>query len=130
MNIVSKSFNIFVKEVKCSGIPRAMIYFLRHVTLRVRIYFFRQRFSVKIIHTYKLKLDLNDRGISRALYLSSTREKEHIYILQTELKPNYTVLDIGANIGYYALLEESYLTENCTVYALEPVKENFQLLVT
>lgn len=38
------------------------------------------------------------------------------------------VLDIGANIGYYALLESKLVGEEGIVYALEPVKRNFELL--
>ena len=73
-------------------------------------------------------LDANDPGISRTLALFGTREKEHIYILQRELKEGMVVLDIGANIGYYALMEAALVGEQGHVYAVEPSPQNYLLL--
>jgi len=73
-------------------------------------------------------LDANDPGISRTLALFGTREKEHIYILQRELKEGMVVLDIGANIGYYALMEAALVGAQGHVYAVEPSPQNYLLL--
>jgi FkbM family methyltransferase len=44
------------------------------------------------------------------------------------LKKCEVALDIGANIGYYALLESQLVGTQGKVYAVEPVKENLELL--
>ncbi|MCP4914365.1 MAG: FkbM family methyltransferase [Oligoflexia bacterium] len=89
----------------------------------------KERFTIKDIHNYKMILDMEDIGISRALLLFGSREEDHKYILEKELKPGMTVLDLGANVGYYALMECNLVGENGFVYCLEPHPENYQQLL-
>jgi FkbM family methyltransferase len=44
------------------------------------------------------------------------------------LKEGDVVLDIGANIGYYVLIESQIVGASGKVYAVEPVQENIELL--
>jgi len=44
------------------------------------------------------------------------------------LKPDSTVLDIGANIGYYSLIMAKLVGKNGCVYAFEPEPSNFDIL--
>jgi FkbM family methyltransferase len=44
------------------------------------------------------------------------------------LKEGDVVLDIGANIGYYVLVESQLVGKSGKVYAVEPVRSNFELL--
>ena len=46
-----------------------------------------------------------DRGISRTLLLFGKRELEHRIMLQEIVKEGSRIFDIGANIGYYAVME-------------------------
>jgi FkbM family methyltransferase len=44
------------------------------------------------------------------------------------IKKDDIVLDIGANIGYYALVESQLVGKSGRVYAVEPVRNNYRLL--
>ena len=62
-------------------------------------------FKKKIFNFY-LYLDLKDTGISRSLILFGEREIDQKFILEKTLKKSMNVFDIGANLGYYVLLEK------------------------
>lgn len=80
-----------------------------------------------INNRYKMYLDLNDKGISSELSIHKKREFFSTEYFQKEITEDMIIIDIGANIGYYALLE-SQLAIKGHVYAIEPVPENFHLL--
>ena len=86
-------------------------------------YVFFKKSMVKNIHGYKMRLSLTDPGISRALAIVGTREKETKYILEKAIHKDADVIDVGANIGYYVLMERN-LT-NGMIYAFEPDIKNF-----
>lgn len=79
-----------------------------------------RRYLEKRIYDYRMRLDLSDRGISRTLLLFGRRELEHKVMLERVLRPGMTVLDIGANIGYYALMELRLIGPGGTLVAVEP----------
>jgi FkbM family methyltransferase len=87
-----------------------------------------RRFIEKRIYDYRMVLDLRDRGISRTLLLFGQREMEHKVMLERVLKPGMTVLDIGANIGYYALMELREIGPSGLLIAVEPSPSNVELL--
>ncbi len=89
---------------------------------------FGQDFIRKRVYDYTMYLDVNDRGISRTLSLFGQRELEHKIILERVLKPGMRVYDIGANIGYYALMELSLLHGKGELIAIEPSATNVSLL--
>lgn len=70
-------------------------------------------------------LDLSDKGINRDLYLHRIREPQATRYLQSILRPSWTVVDIGANIGYYAL-QEAKVVKN--VIAIEPTPNSYKAL--
>lgn len=80
-------------------------------------------YSIKEILGSKMYLINRDGGVSKQLLKHGIREvgatKETIKLL----KPSMIVIDIGANLGYYALLE-ARICSGGFVYAIEPVKEN------
>lgn len=73
----------------------------------------------------KMYLLKDDMGLSKDLIENRIREKASTEYIQGILKPNWIVIDIGANLGYYALLEASKVKK---VYAIEPVKRSFNTL--
>jgi FkbM family methyltransferase len=87
-----------------------------------------KRFIERKIHDYRMLLDLEDKGISRSLILFGTREVDHKIILEKVLKPGMAVLDIGANLGYYVLMEMGLIGPTGRMTAVEPSPANVELL--
>ena len=90
--------------------------------------FLKKRYFLKRIYNYKLWLDLNDKGISRSLILFGKRENDQKYIIENVLKESMKVFDIGANIGYYVLLQNNKIGKKGKVIAIEPSPNNIKLL--
>jgi FkbM family methyltransferase len=87
-----------------------------------------RRFVVRRVHGYRMWLDIVDRGISRTLLLFGRREEDHKLIMEDTMTPGMTVLDIGANIGYYAIMESNLVGAGGTIIAVEPSPQNVRLL--
>jgi len=83
---------------------------------------------IREINGSKMYLDVADEGLSRDLIIDSVREAYILETIKRELNEGDVVVDIGANIGYYALLEAKIVGEKGKVYAIEPVPENMELL--
>ncbi len=77
------------------------------------------------IHDSKMFLDTNDPGQSAELFEGGSREGDCPYILARIVKPGWTCIDIGASLGFYALIEG-----NCgaKVYAIEANPSNTDIL--
>lgn len=69
-----------------------------------------------------------DPGISRELALYKVHEPLATRLLAQTLKPGMNVVDIGGNIGYYAMLEASKIGPTGTVIAIEPMPKNSERL--
>ena len=67
-------------------------------------------------------------GIGRALYVFRSRELDHKWMLDNELSSGNVVLDLGANIGYYAIMEARKIGGTGKIYAIEPDPRNIELL--
>ena len=80
---------------------------------------------VKEIQGSRMSLNLNDKGISKDLFQFGIRERASTRMMQNILSKDKVVVDIGANIGYYALMEAK---AGATVFAIEPVPDNFKSL--
>ncbi|MBI4135746.1 FkbM family methyltransferase [Candidatus Uhrbacteria bacterium] len=89
---------------------------------------FKKPFFRRPIFNYEMYIDLKDPGISKELAIFGQRELEHRYILRELLKPNMTVWDLGANIGYYAIMEAKFVGKQGKVYAAEPSPSNVEFL--
>ena len=53
---------------------------------------------------------------------------DHKFLLDKTLKPGSVVLDMGANIGYYALMELNLIGPEGRLIAIEPSPWNVELL--
>jgi FkbM family methyltransferase len=76
----------------------------------------------------KMIVNLVDKGISRDLYYNGIREPESTEILEKELENvDGHILEIGANIGYYVLIEAKNPNIK-KIIAIEPDPRNFKML--
>ncbi|MGH7662461.1 MAG: FkbM family methyltransferase, partial [Vulcanimicrobiaceae bacterium] len=87
----------------------------------------RDKYRLVRTNGYRMYVHLEDRGISKDLFLYGARERFACQVLKSLLKEDDVVLDIGANIGYYALLENEKATRG-HIFACEPSPSNRELL--
>jgi FkbM family methyltransferase len=109
--------------------PSQLLSAIFHELLRfIYVEVLRKRYVKRQIFDWNMYLDLEDKGISRALWLFGRRELDHKWITERVLNRGDVVLDIGANIGYYALMELGQVGETGKVIAVEPSPENIKML--
>ena len=76
---------------------------------------------------FRWKLD-RTKYIDNLLLNEQLFEKETVGLLDRFLKPGMTVLDVGANFGYFTLLMSRIVGNEGKIHAFEPVSEYFQRL--
>ncbi|MDR3579535.1 MAG: FkbM family methyltransferase [Oryzomonas sp.] len=81
----------------------------------------------------KLHLD-RKKYMHRSFFVNSVQngncyEPDYTSIMLKVLRPGDTVIDIGANFGYFSLLASSLVTSTGRVISIEPDKENFFFLI-
>jgi len=69
-----------------------------------------------------------DRGISKELALYHVHEPVTTEFMKGFLKEGMVGIDIGANLGYYVLLEKRLVGNEGRIVAIEPVPRNLELL--
>jgi FkbM family methyltransferase len=73
---------------------------------------------------YRMRLEWQ---FSKA-FVFGTYEPEVIGVLQQVVQRNWVVFDVGAHIGYFALLLSKLVGPHGKVFAFEPLPENFKVL--
>lgn len=75
----------------------------------------------------RLFVDLADRAIGVNIVLEAFEKSELAFVRQS-VRLGDTVLDIGANIGFFAMYMASFVRAKGHVYAYEPIAANAELL--
>ncbi len=83
---------------------------------------------VSNVNGFTMLVSRTDEGIGRELAFYRVHEPTVTKLLPGFVQQGDTVLDIGANIGYYTLLLSQLVGANGVVVAIEPHPENFHLL--
>ena len=91
-------------------------------------YFKNGKMKLIKVYDFEMLIPLGIEGIGRALHVYGGRELDHKWILEKVLKKGDVIFDLGANIGYYALLENDILNGNCKIFAVEPDPRNIKVL--
>ena len=123
-----KLFKNFFITIKTKGFIATFIAVKSFFIILLINVFSSSAFIKRKIFNYKMYLDPRDKGISRTLILFGERELDHKIILEKVLKKNMKIFDIGANIGYYVLMESKLVGKKGKILAIEPVQKNMRLL--
>ena len=116
-----------LKLIKVYGWIYTLRYFCK-ILLLVIFRFFKIKYIKTRIYNFEMYLLSHDIGISQALVLYGEREQQLKYILDNEIKAGYRIIDLGANLGYYPLIEYQNLGGEGKIFALEPSPENIKTL--
>lgn len=76
----------------------------------------------------KISPDIKESDLQKQLALDNIREVLATNEIKKVLSQGDNILEIGANIGYFVILEAKIIGKKGKIYALEPEKSNFQLL--
>ena len=111
------------------GLKATIVAVLRLFYASLERVVFRRLYIKRRIYNFALYLDPLDKGISRTLILFGQRELDHKWIMEQCLEEGDSILDIGANIGYYVAMEAKLVGSAGKIYAFEPSQKNFNLLM-
>lgn len=132
MNIIRTAWKIFRRSGLSGLLQCRRDYYKSYPPLRKSLYYWLysklkiNKDAVIELDGFHMHLNLRDYGLSKQLWISGFREPECTKYFKSKLTHDDVVLDIGANIGYYTLMESRYAKQ---VYALEPLRENYDFLV-
>lgn len=132
--LLKRSLEILKKDGIKGYIDAMKKYYEAYPPLRKNLYYWLysklrpSKLIIREIQGSKMYLNLKDYGLSKQLVLNGIREPECTRIMKKELEKGMVIAEIGANIGYYALLEASIIGEKGKIYAIEPFPSNFDLL--
>ena len=126
--MIKKYLSNIILILKNKGLIKLLLSFFYFFLIEIYKEFFPKKFIKKRILKFKMFLNPFDKGISRTLILFGEREIDHLVILRKILKKNMRIFDIGANIGYYILLQRQFISKSSKIIAIEPLKDNVDLL--
>ena len=118
----------FFQKIDSYGLPLLVLSVFRVLIVQIRKLLGNTTPVKRNIFDYKMYLDVFDKGLSIQLIKYRKREMDHKFLLDKTLEKGSVVLDIGANIGYYALMELNLIGPKGHLIAVEPSPWNVDLL--
>jgi len=106
-------------------IVRATYFFVNDKIKRTNINFKKNKL---ILGKYEFQTIENDEGISTELQIYESHEPLTTHLIINELKQDMVCIDLGSNIGYYAVIESNIIGESGKIFAIEPSPVNFPIL--
>lgn len=94
-----------------------------------KVFYFGREIKEEEINFRDYRLLVHTKDITMVPSLISGQfEKYELDLFSQIVKPGMNVIDIGANIGVYAILASKQVGSKGKVFAFEPVPENFAML--
>lgn len=124
MNLIKRTLEVYKKR----GIKVLMKASYDNIRYKKAKFFSKDDYPIIDVHGFRMHVCFNDNGASKELYLYKNRESATTQIIKEIVKPNMTILEVGANIGYYALMEAHLMNDKGTIYAIEPFEKNMEIL--
>ena len=125
----------FKKKIKNNSL---IVYFLWPFIL-LRKYYLSKKYKKKEIQLARFLKNVNNKTINinveefggnfevninsdlfKRFVILGEYEKEITFLLKKYIKPQFDVLDIGANIGFFSVFSSKLVNEKCKVLAVEP----------
>ena len=96
----------FIAAMKLHGLITAIAASVMKFTPAQRIWHRLFGRPIRLIDVMRLKMhvDLSDPGISWQLITRGRREVDHVNDIRNNLRPGMRGIDLGAHIGYFALI--------------------------
>lgn len=83
---------------------------------------------VRNVHGRNMVLNIRRPGIAHELAIWGEREILETRVFNGVVKKGMTVVDLGANVGYYTLMASYLVGNEGMVYAIEPLPANYSSL--
>jgi methyltransferase, FkbM family len=96
---------------------------IRNISFSRKIITGQKIFLIKSVYGFKVILDIT-KNVDHD-FLLSVFEKENFDLIQNIAQKDWTVIDVGANIGLYTLLFSKLIGPKGAVYSFEPSDEAF-----
>ena len=119
------TIKFILKDGGFEKIIRATYFFVNDKIKRSNINFKKNKL---ILEKYEFQTIKNDQGISTELQIYESHEPLTTHLMINELKQDMVCIDLGSNIGYYAVIESNIIGESGKVFAIEPSPVNFPIL--
>jgi len=78
---------------------------------------------------FKLAIDLADASVGKPILHSRSYEPHGTAFMRRWIKSGMTVVDVGANIGFFTILASKLVGDEGRVIAIEPNSENARLIL-
>jgi FkbM family methyltransferase len=126
--IKKEGFWVFLKRFYVFISLALKRFFREYLVLKWLSFFSNNGEIIKTVQGSKMVLDLKDIGISRELALYGVHEKNSTAELKRLIKPGMKIVEAGANVGYYTLIESRMVGDSGYIYAFEPSPYNIAKL--